>query len=86
MFQTKDETPWTINMEAAKRPADNGSNGDSTDAKKAKLDPDCGALLFSGTTEWHNVRKIKKYSVFQFQHNVCPGSEAGQAEGGQLPL
>ena len=35
MFQTKDETPWTINMEAAKRPADNGSNGDSTDAKKA---------------------------------------------------
>ena len=43
-------------MEAAKRPAENGANGDSTEAKKAKLDPDCGALLFSGTTEWHNVR------------------------------
>ena len=43
-------------MEAAKRPAENGSNGDSTDAKKAKLDPDCGALLFCGTTEWKNVR------------------------------
>ena len=44
-------------MEASKRPADeNGSNGDSTEAKKAKLDPSCGALLFCGTTEWHNVR------------------------------
>ena len=43
-------------MEASKRPADeNGSNGDSTEAKKAKLDPSCGALLFCGTTEWHNV-------------------------------
>ena len=43
-------------MEASKRPAENGSNGDSTDAKKAKLDPTCGAFLFCGTTEWHNVR------------------------------
>ena len=43
-------------MEASKRPAENGSNGDSTEAKKAKLDPDCGALLFCGTTEWQNVK------------------------------
>ena len=51
-------------MEAAKRPAENGSNGDSTDAKKAKLDPDCGALLFCGTTEWKNVRnKHRLFSI-----------------------
>ena len=43
-------------MEASKRPAENGSNGNSSEAKKAKLDPDCGKLLFCGTTEWHNVR------------------------------
>lgn len=43
-------------MEASKRPAENGSNGDSSDSKKAKLDEECGALLFCGTTEWHNVR------------------------------
>jgi len=48
-------------MEASKRPADeNGSNGDSTEAKKAKLDPSCGALLFCGTTEWHNALKPGK--------------------------
>ena len=46
-------------MEASKRPAENGSNGDSTDAKKAKLDPTCGAFLFCGTTEWHNVRILE---------------------------
>ena len=70
-------------MEAAKRPAENGSNGDSTEAKKAKLDPDCGALLFCGTTEWQNVRK---YFLFPNFNNVSVGSEARQAEGGQLPL
>ena len=44
-------------MEAAKRPADSGANGDSDNgAKKSKLDPECGRLLFCGTTEWHNVR------------------------------
>ena len=44
-------------MEAAKRPAENGANGDSENgAKKSKLDPECGRLLFCGTTEWHNVR------------------------------
>ena len=58
MFQTKDDIKLNcIIMEASKRPAENGSNGDSTDAKKAKLDPDCGSLLFCGTTEWQNVRK-----------------------------
>ena len=47
-------------MEASKRPAENGSNGDAENgAKKSKLDPDCGRLLFCGTTEWHNVRNIK---------------------------
>ena len=50
LFQTQ------VAMEASKRPAENGSNGNSSDAKKAKLDPDCGKLLFCGTTEWHNVR------------------------------
>ena len=45
-------------MEASKRPAENGSNGNSSDAKKAKLDPDCGKLLFCGTTEWHNVSRF----------------------------
>ena len=49
-------------MEASKRPAENGSNGDSTDAKKAKLDPDCGALLFCGTTEWQNVKNSLIFS------------------------
>lgn len=78
MFQTKDETPWTINMEAAKRPADNGSNGDSTDAKKAKLDPDCGALLFSGTTEWHNVRKIKNILFFNFNITFVQALKPGK--------
>ena len=60
MFQTKDNINLNIIiMEASKRPAENGSNGDSTDAKKAKLDPDCGALLFCGTTEWQNVKNLK---------------------------
>ena len=58
-------------MEASKRPADeNGSNGDSTEAKKAKLDPSCGALLFCGTTEWHNVR-IFLFSIGTV-HTGCP--------------
>jgi len=49
-------------MEAAKRPAENGANGDSTanGGKKAKLDPDCGVLLFCGTTDWHNALKPGK--------------------------
>jgi len=47
-------------MEASKRPAENGSNGNSSEAKKAKLDPDCGKLLFCGTTEWHNALKPGK--------------------------
>ena len=63
-------------MEASKRPADeNGSNGDSTETKKAKLDPSCGALLFCGTTEWHNVRIIfiqYWYSTYRVsQKNAC---------------
>ena len=70
MFQTKDEINLkSIIMEASKRPAENGSNGDSTDAKKAKLDPDCGSLLFCGTTEWQNV--IKKFLVFGLFHKMC---------------
>jgi len=48
-------------MEAAKRPAENEANGDSANGgKKAKLDPECGALLFCGTTEWHNALKPGK--------------------------
>ena len=66
MFQTKDNINLnSIIMEASKRPAENGSNGDSTDAKKAKLDPDCGSLLFCGTTEWQNVKK-KPSDFWQF--------------------
>ena len=85
MFQTKDDINLkSIIMEASKRPAENGSNGDSTDAKKAKLDPDCGALLFCGTTEWQNVRKNS--SFLEFSSNIFAGTEARQAEGGQLPL
>ena len=72
MFQTKDEINLkTIIMEASKRPAENGSNGDSTDAKKAKLDPDCGALLFCGTTEWQNVKKSKLLIFVIFQNYLC---------------
>ena len=57
---------WSIQvtMEASKRPAENGSNGSSSEAKKAKLDPDCGKLLFCGTTEWHNVRRFCVYPSF----------------------
>ena len=76
-------------MEASKRPAEeNGSNGSSTEAKKAKLDPDCGALVFCGTTEWHNVSFEHKKNVFRQKHYlfIYEGSEARQAEGGQLPL
>jgi len=48
-------------MEASKRPAENGENGDSiTNGKKAKLDADCGVLLFCGTTEWQNAPKPGK--------------------------
>jgi len=49
-------------MEASKRPAENGENGDSAEngGKKAKLDPECGTLLFCGTTEWHNTLKPGK--------------------------
>jgi len=47
-------------MEASKRPAENGSNGNSTEAKKAKLDPECGVMLFCGTTEWQNALKPGK--------------------------
>lgn len=59
-------------MEASKRPAENGSNGDSSDAKKAKLDPDCGKLLFCGTTEWHNAAKPGKLKEdnFHSKNNV----------------
>ena len=71
MFQTKDNTKLnSIIMEASKRPAENGSNGDSTDAKKAKLDPDCGALLFCGTTEWQNV-KIKNQNFCILLKYLC---------------
>ena len=55
-------------MEAAKRPAENEANGDTANGgKKAKLDPECGALLFCGTTEWHNVRYGNKILYFTLQ-------------------
>lgn len=41
-----------------KRPAEseNGdSNGAEKGAKKAKLDPECGRLLFCGNTDWEFV-------------------------------
>lgn len=49
-------------MEASKRPAENEENGDSpaNGGKKAKLDPECGTLLFCGTTEWQNTLKPGK--------------------------
>ena len=37
-----------------KRPAES-ENGDSNGAKKAKLDPECGRLLFCGSTDWEFV-------------------------------
>ena len=40
-------------MESVKRPVENGASEHGV--KKSKLDPDCGRLLFCGTTEWHNV-------------------------------
>jgi len=46
-----------------KRPADseNGdSNGAENGAKKAKLDPDCGRLLFCGSTDWEFHQKPAK--------------------------
>ena len=42
-----------------KRPAEseNGENGSAENgAKKAKLDPECGRLLFCGNTDWELVR------------------------------
>ena len=51
-------------MEAVKRPVENCSNGDSEQRiKKPKLDPDCGRLLFCGTTEWHNVYLVNKIQI-----------------------
>jgi len=48
-------------MESIKRPVENGADGDSEHGvKKSKLDPDCGRLLFCGTTEWHNALKPGK--------------------------
>ena len=52
-----------VAMEASKRPAENGSNGSSTEAKKAKLDPECGVMLFCGTTEWQNVSFWQIFSI-----------------------
>jgi len=42
-----------------------GANGD-TNGKRAKLDPDCGRLLFCGTTEWE---KVLKPGVLKTEHN-----------------
>jgi hypothetical protein len=38
-----------------------GSNGSSANGdKKARLDPQCGTLVFCGTTDWANVLKPGK--------------------------
>jgi hypothetical protein len=40
-----------------KRPAEEDANGDGdgSSAKKAKKDPECGVLLFCGSTNWEAV-------------------------------
>ena len=44
-----------------KRPAEDAENGDGENgAKKAKLDPECGKLLFCGSTNWEYVSKFKQ--------------------------
>ncbi|XP_023340146.1 protein RCC2 homolog isoform X2 [Eurytemora carolleeae] len=41
-----------------KRPAEDEENGEGENgAKKAKLDPECGRLLFCGSTNWEYVNK-----------------------------
>jgi len=44
-----------------KRPAESEENGGGENgAKKAKLDPECGRLLFCGSTNWELMQKVGK--------------------------
>ena len=46
-----------------KRPAEDVENGDGENgAKKAKLDPEGGRLLFCGSTNWEYVSRF--YNIF----------------------
>ena len=51
MFQIRQSQ--SLKMEKRK-PEDHQSNGDAG-GKRAKMDPDCGTLVFCGSTEWHCV-------------------------------
>jgi hypothetical protein len=54
-----------------KRPAEAAANGDadgSSSAKKAKKDPDCGLLLFCGSTNWEAVSSSNPIRHVQVGH------------------
>ena len=54
-----------------KRPADSEANGAAENgAKKVKLDPECGRLLFCGSTNWHLVGCIKKKILLVFRREA----------------
>lgn len=55
-----------------KRPAENEENGAENGAKKAKLDPDCGRLLFCGSTHWDLMDKPSKMKddTYYSKHNI----------------
>lgn len=59
-------------MEASKRKAENGSNGDANGDKKAKLDPECGRLVYCGVTDWVNALKPGKLKEesYHSKHNI----------------
>jgi len=65
------EIPDGRRMEASKRKAENGSSGDTGD-KKARLDPQCGTLVFCGTTDFANVLKPGKLKEesYHSKHNI----------------
>ena len=56
-------------------------NSSENGGKKAKLDPECGTLLFCGTTVWHNVGYLL-FSPNEYLINISlVDSEARQTEG-----
>jgi len=54
-----------------RKPEDHQSNGDAG-GKRAKMDPDCGTLVFCGSTEWHCANKPGKLreDYFHSKNNV----------------
>jgi len=55
-----------------KRAAEGSEENGDVEAKRAKLDPDCGTLLFCGATEWDKILKpgIMKNDHFYSKNNV----------------